>query len=185
MWVESLRNVSEIRRENALVSNCRWIEEWTVFAPLISELALLTILLITVGVLYLMRTKVLDEPGINQPANSQGALLQGTNVMVYDSSDLAVATNNFLLANKIGHGGFGNVYKGVLENGVEIAVKKQDVTSRQGFTEFENEFKFIAELQHCNLTKLLGYCINGAEKFLVYEFMADNSLDKVIFGMTS
>ncbi|KAH0676472.1 hypothetical protein KY285_024273 [Solanum tuberosum] len=170
---------------DALVSNCRWKEEWTVFAPLISELALLTILLITVGVLYRMRTKVLDEPGINQPANSQGALLQGTNVIVYDSSDLVVATNNFLMANKIGHGGFGNVYKGVLENGVEIAVKKQDVTSRQGFTEFENKFKLIAKLQHRNLTKLLGYCINGAEKFLVYEFMADNSLDKVIFGMTS
>ncbi|XP_049403580.1 cysteine-rich receptor-like protein kinase 19 [Solanum stenotomum] len=160
-------------------------EEWIVFAPLISELALLTILLITVGVLYRMRTKVLDEPEINQPVNSQGALLQGTNVIVYDFSDLAETTNNFLLANKIGHGGFGNVYKGVLENGVVIAVKNQDVTSRQGFTEFENEFKLIAKLQHRNLTKLLGYCINGAEKFLVYEFMADNNLDKVIFGMTS
>ncbi|KAH0727748.1 hypothetical protein KY285_003476 [Solanum tuberosum] len=126
-----------------------------------------------------------DELEINQSAKSQGALLQGTNVIAYDSSDLDAATNNFSLANKIGHGGFGNVYKGVLENGVEIAVKKQDVTSRQGFTEFENEFKLIAKLQHRNLTKLLGYCINGAEKFLVYEFMANNSLDKVIFGMTS
>ncbi|KAH0727752.1 hypothetical protein KY284_003617 [Solanum tuberosum] len=126
-----------------------------------------------------------DEPEINQPANSQGTLLQGTNVIAYDSSDLAAATNNFSLANKIGHGGFGNVFKGVLENGVEIAVKKQNVTSRQGFTEFGNEFKLIAKLQHRNLTKLLGYCINRAEKFLVYEFMADNSLDKVIFGMTS
>ncbi|KAK6790007.1 hypothetical protein RDI58_013807 [Solanum bulbocastanum] len=73
-----------------------------------------------------------DESEINQPANSQGALLQGTNVIAYDSSDLATTTNNFSLANKIGHGGFGN---GVLENGVEIAMKKQDVTSRQGFTE--------------------------------------------------
>ncbi|KAH0676458.1 hypothetical protein KY285_024259 [Solanum tuberosum] len=134
-------------------------------------------------VLYRMRTKVLDEPEINQSAKSQGALLQGTNVIAYDSSDLAAATNNFSLANKIGHGGFGNVYKDVLENGVEIAVKKQDMTSRQGFTEFENEFKLIAKLQHFNLTKLLGYCINGAEKFLVNEFMANNSLDKVIFDL--
>ncbi|KAH0783869.1 hypothetical protein KY290_003467 [Solanum tuberosum] len=95
------------------------------------------------------------------------------------ASDLAAATNNFSLANKIGHGGsFGNVYKGVLKNGVEIAVKKQDMISCQGFTEFKNEFKLIAKLQHRNLTKLLGYCINGAEKLLVYEFMANNSLDK-------
>ncbi|KAH0780170.1 hypothetical protein KY290_006597 [Solanum tuberosum] len=154
---------------DAPVSDCRWhylLSCSELFASLISELALLTILLITVGVLYRMRTK-------------------GTNVIACDSSDLAAATNNFSLANKIGHGGFDNVYKGVLENGVEIVVKKQDVTSRQEFTEFENEVKLIAKLQHRNLTKLLGYCINEAEKILVYEFMENNSLDKVIFGMTS
>ncbi|KAJ8556387.1 hypothetical protein K7X08_029778 [Anisodus acutangulus] len=123
----------------------------------------------------------LGKSEINQPEYSIGALLQDTDVIAYDSSALAAATNNFSLANKIGHGGFGNVYKGVLENGVEIAVKKQDVTSRQGVKEFENEVKLIAKLQHRNLTKLLGYCIHGTEKFLVYEFMANNSLDKVIF----
>ncbi|KAH0697205.1 hypothetical protein KY290_014644 [Solanum tuberosum] len=126
-------------------------------------------------------TEVLDEPEINQPENSVGALLQGTDVIAYDSSDLAAATDNFSLSNKIGHGGFGNVYKGVLENGVEIAVKKQDVALRQGVEEFENEVKLIANLQHRNLTKLLGYCIHGIEKFVVYEFMANKSLDKVIF----
>ncbi|KAM3362536.1 G-type lectin S-receptor-like serine/threonine-protein kinase [Capsicum galapagoense] len=122
-----------------------------------------------------------DKPEVNQPGNSQGAFLQGTNVIAYDFSVLAAATNNFSLDNKIGHGGFGNVYKGVLETGVEIAVKKQNVTSRQGFMEFENEVKLIAKLQHRNLTKLLGYCIHGTEKSLVYEFMENNRLDKVIF----
>ena len=65
--------------------------------------------------------------------------------------------------------------QGVLENGVEIEVKKKDMTSRHEFTEFENEVNLIAKLQHRNLTKLLGYCINGAEKFLVYEFMKNNN----------
>ncbi|XP_060191621.1 G-type lectin S-receptor-like serine/threonine-protein kinase At4g27290 [Lycium barbarum] len=154
--------------------------EWIVFVSLISVAALL--ILSTYKVLcQAMRTEVLDEPEINQPGNSPGALLQGTDVIAYDSSALAAATNNFSLANKIGHGGFGNVYKGLLETGIEIAVKKQDVTSRQGVKEFENEVNLIAKLQHRNLTKLLGYCIHGVEKFLVYEFMANNSLDKVIF----
>ncbi|TMW82368.1 hypothetical protein EJD97_006096 [Solanum chilense] len=58
------------------------------------------------------------------------------------------------------------------------------MTSRQDFTEFENEVKLIAKLQHRNLTKLLRYCINGAEKFLVYKFRSNNSLHKVIFDPT-
>ena len=75
--------------------------------------------------------------------------------------------------------------QGVLENGVEITGKKHDMTSRHGHTEFDNEFKLIPNVQHCNLTKISGYFINGAEKFLVYEFMANNILGKVIFSMTS
>ncbi|TMW80615.1 hypothetical protein EJD97_017771 [Solanum chilense] len=58
------------------------------------------------------------------------------------------------------------------------------MTSRQEFTKFENEVKLIAKLQHRNLTKLLGYCINGVEKFLLYEFRSNNSLHKVIFDST-
>ena len=59
------------------------------------------------------------------------------------------------------------------------------MTSRHGHTEFDNEVKLIQFLQHRNLTKMSGYFINGAEKFLVYEFMANNILGKVIFSMTS
>ena len=55
----------------------------------------------------------------------------------------------------------------------------------QGYTEFENQVKLIAHVQHCYLTKFLGYYINGVEKFLVYEFMTNNSLGKVIINMTS
>ncbi|KAK4364323.1 hypothetical protein RND71_015681 [Anisodus tanguticus] len=155
------------------------------FAALILVLTLLILSTYYKFLYRAMRTEVLGKSEINQPEYSIGALLQDMDVIAYDSSALAAATNNFSLANKIGHGGFGNVYKGVLENGVEIAVKKQDVTSRQGVKEFENEVKLIAKLQHRNLTKLLGYCIHGTEKFLVYEFMANNSLDKVIFDVFS
>ncbi|GKE52383.1 mitogen-activated protein kinase kinase kinase, partial [Tanacetum coccineum] len=62
-------------------------------------------------------------------------------------------------SNKLGEGGFGPVYKGVLEEGQEIAVKRLSKSSRQGLDEFENEVICIAKLQHRNLVKLLGYCI--------------------------
>ncbi|KAM3362540.1 hypothetical protein P3S68_017394 [Capsicum galapagoense] len=165
---------------DAPVSHGRRIWEWIILASLISVMVLVLFIYIRFRN-RARKAEVLDDPEINQPRNSLGALLQGTDVIAYNFSDLAAATYNFSLDNKIGHGGFGNVFKGELETGVQIAVKKQVVTSRQGFKELENEVKLIANLQHRNLTKLLGYCIHGQEKFLVYEFMENNSLDKFIF----
>ncbi|KAJ8444057.1 hypothetical protein Cgig2_030914 [Carnegiea gigantea] len=91
------------------------------------------------------------------------------------------ATNNFADFNKLGEGGFGAVYKGVLEGGQEIAVKRLSHDSRQGHKEFKNEVKCIAKLQHRNLVKLIGYCNEEAEQLLVYEFMPNKSLDAFIF----
>lgn len=91
------------------------------------------------------------------------------------------ATNNFADFNKLGEGGFGAVYKGVLEGGQEIAVKRLSHDSRQGHKEFKNEVKCIAKLQHRNLVKLIGYCNEEAEQLLVYEFMPNKSLDDFIF----
>nr|KAJ0190655.1 hypothetical protein LSAT_V11C800396870 [Lactuca sativa] len=88
-----------------------------------------------------------------------------------------VNTDNFKIDNKIGEGGFGPVYKGVLEYGKVIAVKRLSETSQQGLDEFQNEVICIAKLQHRNLVKLLGYCIHGNERILVYEYMENKSLD--------
>nr|GMD96441.1 G-type lectin S-receptor-like serine/threonine-protein kinase At4g27290 [Ipomoea batatas] len=95
------------------------------------------------------------------------------------------ATDNFLLENKIGEGGYGPVYKGVLDDGKEIAVKRLSKTSKQGLGEFKNEVNSIAKLQHRNLVKLLGWCIQGDEKMLIYEYMPNKSLDSYIFGEAS
>ncbi|XP_076916801.1 G-type lectin S-receptor-like serine/threonine-protein kinase At4g27290 isoform X2 [Bidens hawaiensis] len=97
---------------------------------------------------------------------------------------VAKATNNFSESNKIGEGGFGPVYKGVLENGQEVAVKRLSDTSQQGIEEFKNELISISKLQHRNLVKLLGYCIHRTEMILIYEYMVNKSLDSIIFDET-
>ncbi|KAH7660851.1 Non-specific serine/threonine protein kinase protein [Dioscorea alata] len=97
-------------------------------------------------------------------------------------STLMVATHNFATTNILGKGGFGLVYKGKLAEGHEIAIKRLSRNSTQGINEFENEVTFIAKLQHRNLVRLLGYCIKGDEKILVYEYMPNGSLDAFLFG---
>nr|XP_043618034.1 G-type lectin S-receptor-like serine/threonine-protein kinase At4g27290 [Erigeron canadensis] len=97
---------------------------------------------------------------------------------------VANATDNFSNSLKIGEGGFGPVYKGVLEDGQEVAVKCLSETSRQGLEEFKNEVVCIAKLQHRNLVKLLGYCIHKSELILIYEYLANKSLDYFLFDET-
>ncbi|KAF9595502.1 hypothetical protein IFM89_000590, partial [Coptis chinensis] len=103
---------------------------------------------------------------------------------LYDLATIATATNNFSLSNKIGEGGFGPVYKGVLPKGQEIAIKRLSKNSRQGFQEFKNEVVLTAHLQHRNLVRLLGCCIQGEERILIYEYMPNKSLNSIIFART-
>ncbi|KAG4124050.1 hypothetical protein ERO13_D10G016350v2 [Gossypium hirsutum] len=91
------------------------------------------------------------------------------------------STNHFFDENKLGQGGFGPVYKGTLADGKEIAVKRLSETSSQGLVEFKNEIMLIAKLQHRNLVRLLGCCLEKNEKLLVYEFMPNKSLDVFLF----
>uniref|UniRef100_A0A2N9H5Z0 non-specific serine/threonine protein kinase n=1 Tax=Fagus sylvatica TaxID=28930 RepID=A0A2N9H5Z0_FAGSY len=102
-------------------------------------------------------------------------------VPLFDFTTVANATNKFSEANVIGAGGFGPVYKGHLCNGQDIAVKRLSKNSRQGLEEFKNEVVLIAKLQHRNLVRLLGYCIQGDERMLIYEYMPNKSLNNFIF----
>ncbi|XP_077227042.1 putative LRR receptor-like serine/threonine-protein kinase At1g07650 [Tasmannia lanceolata] len=95
---------------------------------------------------------------------------------------IKAATNNFDISNKIGEGGFGPVYKGLLSNGTIIAVKQLSSKSSQGNREFINEIGMISALQHPNLVKLYGCCIEGNQLLVVYEYMKNNSLARALFG---
>ncbi|OEL30083.1 Cysteine-rich receptor-like protein kinase 25 [Dichanthelium oligosanthes] len=107
--------------------------------------------------------------------------MRSSECLLYDLSTLRAATDNFSEENKLGEGGFGPVYKGTLQNGQEIAAKRLSATSQQGQVEMKNEVVLVAKLQHRNLVRLLGCCIEEHERILVYEFLSNNSLDKILF----
>ncbi|KAL1336081.1 hypothetical protein AAHE18_10G035300 [Arachis hypogaea] len=102
---------------------------------------------------------------------------------MFNFDTLMMATNNFSQDNKLGEGGFGSVYRGRLIEGQEIAVKRLSENSGQGINEFKNEIKLIAKLQHRNLVRLLGCCIEKNEKMVVYEYMKNRGLDSILFGL--
>ncbi|VAH69438.1 unnamed protein product [Triticum turgidum subsp. durum] len=125
-----------------------------------------------------------DQAATNRP--EEDALVwrleeKSSEFTLFDFSEILRATHNFSKENLLGQGGFGPVYKGQLPDGIEIAVKRLASHSRQGFTEFKNEVELIAKLQHSNLVKLMGCCIQGEEKLLVYEYLPNKSLDFFIF----
>ncbi|KAF3974281.1 hypothetical protein CMV_002375 [Castanea mollissima] len=100
---------------------------------------------------------------------------------LFNFEKLASATKNFHLSNKLGQGGFGPVYWGQLSDGQEIAVKRLSKASGQGLQEFMNEVVVISKLQHRNLVRIFGCCVEGEEKMLVYEYMPNKSLDAFLF----
>uniref|UniRef100_A0ACD5UU50 Uncharacterized protein n=1 Tax=Avena sativa TaxID=4498 RepID=A0ACD5UU50_AVESA len=98
--------------------------------------------------------------------------------------DIAAATDNFSDSKQIGWGGFGKVYKGMLDGVNKVAIKRLSKDSEQGIKEFKNEIVLIAKLQHINLVRLLGCCIHGDERLLIYEYLPNKSLDTFIFDAT-
>ncbi|CAI0389382.1 unnamed protein product [Linum tenue] len=123
-----------------------------------------------------------EQSGEKKKKEKKGVL--DSSVSIFVVNDIFAATGNFSLANKIGQGGFGSVYKGLLADGQKVAVKRLSQTSSQGIEEFKNEVKLVSKLQHKNLARLFGCCIHGEEKMLVYEYLPNKSLDFFIFDKT-
>ncbi|XP_037493498.1 probable LRR receptor-like serine/threonine-protein kinase At1g56140 [Jatropha curcas] len=109
----------------------------------------------------------------------------GARPYTFSYTELKTATEDFSPANKLGEGGFGPVYKGVLNDGRVIAVKQLSVASHQGKSQFVTEIATISAVQHRNLVKLYGCCIEGYNRLLVYEYLENKSLDQALFGETS
>ncbi|XP_062188286.1 putative cysteine-rich receptor-like protein kinase 20 [Phragmites australis] len=160
---------------------------------LIVSITVFCIMLVAVLMLIRTQRKSAGKAKLQLPAHSRDSSKteealklwrieeSGSEFTLYDFSELAAATRDFSDENRLGRGGFGPVYKGKLADGAEIAVKRLAAHSGQGLQEFKNEIQLIAKLQHTNLVRLVGCCVQQEEKMLVYEYMPNRSLDCFIF----
>ncbi|CDO99678.1 unnamed protein product [Coffea canephora] len=131
--------------------------------------------------LELSSNRAKDNNGATTKDSRGEVKIESIGLPVFSFSSIVAVTNNFSSENKLGEGGFGPVYKGRLQSGELVAVKRLSKKSGQGFEEFKNEIELIAELQHRNLVRILGCCLAQDEKILIYEYMPNKSLDTFLF----
>ncbi|ESW05312.1 hypothetical protein PHAVU_011G169600 [Phaseolus vulgaris] len=124
--------------------------------------------------------KVPSAPKLDPDIDEEFSGIQ--NVRIFTFKELKVASDNFSQSNKIGQGGFGSVYKGLLKDGKLAAIKVLSEESTQGVKEFMTEINVISEIEHENLVKLYGCCVEGKHRILVYNFLENNSLAQTILG---
>ncbi|XP_048226239.1 putative serine/threonine-protein kinase isoform X2 [Ricinus communis] len=106
------------------------------------------------------------------------------NLQIFSSRELEIATHDFSSSNKVGEGAFGSVYMGQLKNGSIVAVKvlSVELESMRGEREFISELAALSDIRHENLVKLQGCCVDGANRYLVYDYMENNSLTQTLLG---
>ncbi|CAN1137664.1 Receptor-like kinase TMK3 [Linum perenne] len=128
--------------------------------------------------------------GFSNSLNTASSTGSATDVHVVEAGSMVISiqvlkevTDNFSPKNILGRGGFGTVYKGELHDGTKIAVKRMEasVVSDKGMTEFMSEIRVLTKVRHRHLVNLLGYCLDGNEKILVYEYMPQGTLSRFLF----
>ncbi|XP_010262824.1 PREDICTED: putative serine/threonine-protein kinase [Nelumbo nucifera] len=121
----------------------------------------------------------------NVHSPTQTEEIVASNVRLFSYKSLLSATGSFHPSNRVGGGGFGIVYKGVLRDGTQVAVKSLSAESKQGIREFLTEIDMISNVKHPNLVQLIGCCIEGTNRMLVYVYMENNSLAHILLGSKS
>ncbi|KAH7843886.1 hypothetical protein Vadar_021802 [Vaccinium darrowii] len=117
-----------------------------------------------------------------QKTETQAEEIATSNVRLLSYNSLRSATRDFHPSNRIGGGGFGVVYRGVLRDGTHAAIKCLSAESKQGTIEFLTEVNMISTIRHPNLVELIGCCVEGTHRILVYEYLENNSLANALFG---
>ncbi|KAI6703205.1 hypothetical protein NL676_012341 [Syzygium grande] len=181
-WVlsKAAEEASEDRQER------RWFR-------LVMLISIAIVVLLIFGLIWYLKRRTLRSKGISGVIKGfsrqfktmvcKGESLESgaPNLQTFGYATLRAATDNFSSENKLGQGGFGPVYKGKLPKGQDIAIKRLSKTSNQGLEAFKNEVMLATSLQHVNLVRLLGFCIDREEKLLINEYMPNKSLDFYLF----
>ncbi|XP_013595104.1 PREDICTED: cysteine-rich receptor-like protein kinase 11 [Brassica oleracea var. oleracea] len=168
-------NQNDNRPSNSHDRNRRGISTGIVVAITVPTVVIVLILFSFRFVLCLRRTS------LQRTKYESDTDISTTNSLQYEFEAIEAATNKFSVSNKLGEGGYGEVYKGKLPNGTEVAVKRLSEMSGQDTRKFRNEVVLVSKLQHKNLVRLFGFCLQGDEKILIYEFVPNKSLDYYLF----
>ncbi|KAM3701783.1 hypothetical protein ACJW30_05G200600 [Castanea mollissima] len=150
---------------------------WPIILAIVASISVLVLIALSY---YFLRRRTKKKYN-SVPDKNDATDITTIESLQFDLATIQAATNKFSEDNKLGGGGFGEVYKGILLNRQEIAVKRLSKSSGQGVEEFKNEILVVAKLQHRNLVRLLGFCLEGKEKLLIYEFVPNKSLDHFLF----
>ncbi|GJR43466.1 leucine-rich repeat receptor protein kinase EMS1 [Tanacetum coccineum] len=158
-----------IRQESRYVTTKHYVVEFLVCIWSLASIALGTLLITAFITIVAIKRfhRIKKRPDCEDPGVNTALTL----------SDILEATNNFCKTKIVGDGGFGTVYKAQLPNGTIAAVKRLNQSKSQGQREFFAEMETFGKVRHRNLVSLLGYCSYGEEKLLLYDYMANGSLD--------
>ncbi|KAK2644654.1 hypothetical protein Ddye_019849 [Dipteronia dyeriana] len=126
--------------------------------------------------LFIVRLRMKDYHAVSKRRHSSKISMKIDGVKSFTYEEMASATNNFSSSAQVGQGGYGKVYKGILADGMVVAIKRAQEGSLQGEKEFLTEIQFLSRMHHRNLVSLVGYCDEEGEQMLVYEFMSNGTL---------
>ncbi|XP_058091856.1 cysteine-rich receptor-like protein kinase 2 [Magnolia sinica] len=154
----------------------------SIIAMVVAIVSSVTVVSVGVAIgLYIWKHKRIEKKRKGANDVEKMASVLGNSSLNFKYSTLEKSTGSFDIANKLGQGGFGTVYKGVLADGREVAVKRLFYNNRHRAADFYNEVNIISSCDHKNLVRLLGCSCSGPESLLVYEFLPNKSLDRFIF----
>ncbi|KAF5445318.1 hypothetical protein F2P56_034378 [Juglans regia] len=166
----------------------------TISSPVIVGIAIgcaiLVLVLVGVGI-YAVRQKKRAERaiGLSKPfaswapsGNDSGGAPQLKGARWFSYDELKKCTNNFNESNEIGSGGYGKVYRGMLSDGLVVAIKRAQHGSMQGGLEFKTEIELLSRVHHKNLVGLVGFCFEQGEQMLIYEFLPNGTLRESLSG---